>query len=94
MRSTNHLMPEAEDAKPEVDEDRALCDERKSAHQVLHRDLHDRRQVEVRVVRHHDAIEQNRHYACQGQSKHAGSHVYYYAAFLIRGTCPFLKIQL
>lgn len=55
------LMPEAEDAETEVDEDGALGDQSEGPHQMLHRDLHDGREVEVGVVGHDDAVEQDGH---------------------------------
>lgn len=54
-------MLEGENRQAEVSEHAGLTHEGHGALHLLHRDLRDRRQVEVRVVTHNDAVEQDRH---------------------------------
>lgn len=55
------LVLEGENRQAEVSEHAGLTHEGHGALHLLHRDLRDRRQVEVRVVTHNDAVEQDRH---------------------------------
>lgn len=68
-----HLMLEGEDGQAEVAEDTGLGDEGEGAHRLLHRDLGDCGQVEVRVMGHDDAREQNGHDPAQVDA--LGQHV-------------------
>lgn len=62
-KSRFELMLEAEDGQAEIGKHARLANERGGSHRLLHRDLRDSWEIEMTVVRHDDAVEQNRHYA-------------------------------
>lgn len=68
-------MLEREDRQTEVCEDAGFANEGERSHRLLHRDLSHRRKVEVAVVRHHNAVEEDRHDARQmaSFSKYVGT---------------------
>ena len=60
-----HSVREGENSQAEIDKYRGLADEGERPHGLLHRDLGDRGEVVVGVVRHDEAAEQDGHDAGQ-----------------------------
>lgn len=54
-------MFEGKYCQTQVTENASFTDKSESSQRLLHRNLRDRRKIEVRVMRHYDAVEQNRH---------------------------------
>jgi hypothetical protein len=68
-------MLKREDGETEIGKYTRLADEGQRPHRLLHRDLRNSRQIEMRVMRHDNSVEQDCHNARQiaAFSKHVGT---------------------